>query len=233
VIRHDLRKRLPFPDAGFDAVYSSHVLEHLAPEHGEALIGEMHRVLAPGGVVRVVVPDLEGICREYLTRLEAALEDGGEAELSRYRWIVLELLDQMVRERPGGHMLATLQDRAFDPEYVRMRCGEEFAPLLSPGSSRGGAPSFGLAARARAALGRLRSAIDRRSARRTGELHRWMYDRLSLRLLLESAGFVDVARRGFDESAIRGWERYRLDAAADGSGPRKPDSLFVEASRPA
>lgn len=43
---------LPFPDAGFDVVLSSAVL-HFAdsPEHFRAMVGEMWRVLAPGGVL--------------------------------------------------------------------------------------------------------------------------------------------------------------------------------------
>jgi SAM-dependent methyltransferase len=63
---HDIRKPLPFPDCSADAVYASHVLEHLYREQGQQLIRESFRVLAPGGIVRIVVPDLNTIIREYL-----------------------------------------------------------------------------------------------------------------------------------------------------------------------
>ena len=63
---HDIRKPLPFPDCSADAVYASHVLEHLYREQGQQLIRESFRVLAPGGIVRIVVPDLNNIVREYL-----------------------------------------------------------------------------------------------------------------------------------------------------------------------
>jgi predicted SAM-dependent methyltransferase len=63
---HDVRKPLPFPAGSADAVYASHVLEHLYREQGQQLIRESFRVLAPGGVVRIVVPDLSTIVREYL-----------------------------------------------------------------------------------------------------------------------------------------------------------------------
>jgi SAM-dependent methyltransferase len=63
---HDIRKPLPFADASADAVYASHVLEHLYREQGHQLIRESLRVLIPGGVVRIVVPDLHTIVREYL-----------------------------------------------------------------------------------------------------------------------------------------------------------------------
>ncbi|MGB2591794.1 MAG: methyltransferase domain-containing protein [Candidatus Acidiferrum sp.] len=62
---HDIRKPLPFPDGSANAVFASHVLEHLYIEEGRDLIRESFRVLAKGGVLRVVVPDLNAILREY------------------------------------------------------------------------------------------------------------------------------------------------------------------------
>lgn len=63
---HDIRKPLPFQDGSADAVYASHVLEHLYPEQGQQLVREAFRVLASGGIVRIIVPDLHAIVREYL-----------------------------------------------------------------------------------------------------------------------------------------------------------------------
>lgn len=61
----DLTKPLPFRDRSVAAFFSSHVLEHLFLDEVEALIGEMHRCLAPAGVCRVVVPDLEKAMATY------------------------------------------------------------------------------------------------------------------------------------------------------------------------
>ena len=47
-------KTIPFPDASFDLVFSSHVLEHLTDE--PRLYSEMARVLRPGGTAIHVVP---------------------------------------------------------------------------------------------------------------------------------------------------------------------------------
>ena len=66
VIRCDLRRRLPFPDASFSAVYCSHTLEHLYHDEGVRLLGECLRVLCPAGVCRFVVPDLRSEARRYL-----------------------------------------------------------------------------------------------------------------------------------------------------------------------
>ena len=56
---YNLDRGLPLADGVADFVYSSHVLEHFYPDAAEHLIGEMFRVLKPGGVVRICVPDLE------------------------------------------------------------------------------------------------------------------------------------------------------------------------------
>lgn len=62
----NLRKPLPFADGSFDAVYSSHTVEHLARSEAVALLKEVRRVLRPGGVCRTLVPDLESLVHEYM-----------------------------------------------------------------------------------------------------------------------------------------------------------------------
>ena len=48
--------------------------------------------------------------------------------------------------------------------------------------------------------------------RRSGEMHRWMYDRFSLGRLFADAGFVDVATFDAPEtSRIEGWAAFHLD----------------------
>lgn len=63
---HDIRKPLPFSDGSVAATYASHVLEHLYREDARRLVEESFRILAGGGVFRVVVPDLEAIVHEYM-----------------------------------------------------------------------------------------------------------------------------------------------------------------------
>ncbi|MFZ6849237.1 class I SAM-dependent methyltransferase [Undibacterium sp. RuRC25W] len=45
---------IPFPDASFDAVLCTEVLEHV--QHYQTLVDEIHRVLKPGGHLIVTVP---------------------------------------------------------------------------------------------------------------------------------------------------------------------------------
>jgi SAM-dependent methyltransferase len=55
---HDLRRPLPYADGAFEGAYSEHTLEHMYPPEALALLREVARVLKPGGVFRVSVPDL-------------------------------------------------------------------------------------------------------------------------------------------------------------------------------
>ncbi len=85
----DLTRRFPFPDASIEAVLASHVLEHLTVDEGRSCIAEIHRVLAPGGVVRVAVPDLDAEIAGYDPRDPDAFLDGllqgRERSTSRHR----------------------------------------------------------------------------------------------------------------------------------------------------
>ena len=71
VRRHDVKKGLPFADQSVSCIYSSHTFEHFSWAESLAVAKECFRVLRPGGVLRVVVPDLQLIAREYLRDSDA------------------------------------------------------------------------------------------------------------------------------------------------------------------
>jgi predicted SAM-dependent methyltransferase len=58
VLPLDLTQTFPFPDGTFDYVFSEHVIEHLSYAHGQLMLRQCHRVLKPGGRLRVSTPDL-------------------------------------------------------------------------------------------------------------------------------------------------------------------------------
>jgi predicted SAM-dependent methyltransferase len=62
----NLLRPLPFPDASAEAVFHEHVLEHFSFEHGLRLLDECFRLLRPGGVLRVAVPDGGAYARAYV-----------------------------------------------------------------------------------------------------------------------------------------------------------------------
>jgi SAM-dependent methyltransferase len=53
----------PIPDAALDAILCEHLIEHVPAEGGLFLLEEAFRVLKPGGVIRVITPDLAGLAR--------------------------------------------------------------------------------------------------------------------------------------------------------------------------
>ena len=239
VMAHDLRTDLPFADDRFDAVYASHVLEHLDPNAGLRLLRECRRVLRPGGVARIAVPDLETIARTYLQSLDEASRGDAHAE-ERYDWMMLELYDQTVRTASGGRMGACLEQPRSEAQrrFIADRIGTQEHPHVTRGSFArragralknvrvGAAQAFACGLLGAEGAAALREGLFRRG----GEVHQWMYDRFSIARALTVAGFVDVARRAADESGIEGFPRYGLETI-DGR-PRKPDSLYMEGRKP-
>ena len=62
----DITRRFIFEDNSVDYIYSSHLLEHLTWNEAKFTLSECLLVLKPGGVVRIIVPDLLTIVKGYL-----------------------------------------------------------------------------------------------------------------------------------------------------------------------
>lgn len=248
VLSVDINSGLPFENACASACYSSHVLEHLDKKAAVDLLAECFRVLKSGGVLRLVVPDLEVITREYLRILNDVVGDESE-RAQDYDWIMLELYDQVARNNPGGGMVEYLSNL---PEgrraYVRSRVGAEADRIWATSSAA--SKKYPLVQRIMELCKyqkrfRLKlanclvcliagksasSSFKRGLFRDSGEIHQWMYDRYSLKRLLAQAGFVDIKTCTSSESSISEFSKYVLDEK-DGV-IRKPDSLFIEAIKP-
>lgn len=101
VIQWNLRKGIPFADNTFDVLYHSHFLEHLERTAAAKFLQECHRALKVGGILRVVVPDLQVLMLAYLESLKAA-ESGNPEGLRNHQRAINELFDQMVRTEVTG-----------------------------------------------------------------------------------------------------------------------------------
>lgn len=185
LMAHDLSKGLPFESESVDAVYHSHVLEHLDRLVARGFLSEMRRVLKPGGLCRIVVPDLEPLCRAYLTHIDQCVQD--PLQIPHHEEFVAELLEQSVRREAAATMGRTGVRR--------------FAEQVLLGD-----------------------------ARRRGETHQWMYDRISLPYILGQAGFRHITVETWGSSRIPGWQEIGLDRNNSG-GEYKPGSLYVEAQK--
>jgi SAM-dependent methyltransferase len=100
IVVHDISKGIPFLDESIDVVYHSHMLEHLDREVASAFMQEVLRVLKPGGIQRIVVPDLERLCREYLLSVE--LSENDSTQRARHDGTVEAMLEQSVRREANG-----------------------------------------------------------------------------------------------------------------------------------
>lgn len=250
VISCNLLEGVPLDDDSCDAVFNSALLEHFRPEDAGKFVRECHRILRPGGILRIGVPDLENLARLYLHQLERAVA-GQRGAHDDYTWMVLELLDQLVREKSGGRM-AEFIGTAPNPNYIAARIGDEYSELVSS-MQLAEIPAWarfqrlpvsvrvhkirrlllGIPGRFRRfAAGLVLSSADRAALqvgrfRQSGEVHQWLYDRYSLAQLLSSCGFHDISVRSPGQSAISGWADFGLDQKRTGE-PLKPDLLYME-----
>ena len=62
----DIRKGLLLPERSCKGIYASHVLEHMTLQDARTALKNTLAMLKPGGLFRVVVPDLEILARRYL-----------------------------------------------------------------------------------------------------------------------------------------------------------------------
>jgi len=266
VLACNLVDPLPFADASADVVYASHVLEHFNRDAALRFLKECRRVLRPGGVLRLSVPDLCWLVDRYRAAFDAARDAMSEDKaaddadvLAHHEYAVINLVDQLCRHVPGGEMLRFWKRSPMPAaEFVMATNGVEavrslIALQLQDVAKDGGGAALRKAEHADAParpsfLRRLMYALapgvcplpvsaqpDAENARlgrfrASGEPHLWMYDEVSLGLLLRQAGFADATRRTATESAIPGFSSYALDTCNDGS-TYKPESLFVEAVR--
>ena len=94
----DIVKGLPVAPQSCKGVYASHVLEHLSLEDFRIALRNTREILEPGGVFRLVVPDLEVIAKDYV----ASSEPG-----AALRFMQDTLLGESTRERGAAALMKT------------------------------------------------------------------------------------------------------------------------------
>jgi len=224
---HNVLKGLPFPDNSYDGVYCSHFLEHISINDVARMLGEMRRVLKSGGILRVVVPDLEYQSKLYLDCLAKVREAGGVVNEEHYDWAVIALIDQMTRDTFGGKLAAFMtRPDLRDKEFLRTTlAGHDIDEAQASGARQQGT----LMTLVKAVVpSSWRAYRKRRAYRRSGEAHKWMWDEFSMSRSLREAKFSQIERQTATKSHIAGFEGFHLDTDEHGS-VRKPNSLFMEA----
>ena len=187
IMAHDLSRGIPFPDNSVDVIFHSNMLEHLDREVAPEFLAEAFRVLKPGGIHRIVVPDFEQDCAKYLAHIAACDADPQAQAQTQHDDYIARVLEQSVRREAAG----TNRQPPLRRKIENMLLGD---------------------------------------ARRRGETHQWMYDRISLATTLKRLGYQDALLASYNTSRIASWPHYGLDTNPDGS-EYAPGSLYMEASK--
>lgn len=156
----NLLRRFPWDEQSIEAIYLGEILEHFTQEQGEGVLRECYRVLRPGGMLRIRVPDHAKFWNNYVEEYERTRQQPREKwSLAHTRWTEMYFRDLCIR-RP-------------------------------------------------------------RAWQSMGHYHKWMYDEISLILLLEKVGFHNVERRAMHQSEIPKIDEVEVR-----------DDLIVEGARP-
>lgn len=85
---------LELPDNSVDEIRASHIFEHIGHHFSEKVLTQWVRVLKPGGLLKLAVPDLEIIASKYLSGEPGQYQgwlcggqmDASDVHLSQYDW---------------------------------------------------------------------------------------------------------------------------------------------------
>ena len=227
----NIMQGLPYADNSFDVVYHSNVLEHLPWQKGKEMIAECYRVLKPGGILRINIPDLEKICREYLLNMEKA-SAGDVMAAHNYDWMLIEMLDQVSRNKSGGEMAEYLsQTQLPNPEFLKQRLGsyiDEWRKKMNePKNKKSFIEKIKYVLRHPDRLKKIwyaivlsKKEIDYLNIGRFrvgGEVHYQMYDRYSTERLMKKTGFSKIEFKSPVTSNIENWASFNLDSPDDGA----------------
>lgn len=58
--------KLKFAENSVDVIYTSHVLEHITRDEVMSFVKQAHLILKPGGVLRIVLPDMNILINDYI-----------------------------------------------------------------------------------------------------------------------------------------------------------------------
>lgn len=115
----DFRFPLGIADETFEGIFSEHTLEHLTYEECRRVLIECHRILKPGGVIRIVVPDVSIFIQNYV--------DGNKEWFAK--WERLMFTESHDEEREKRQLTAPLEAISFVTQEYGHRSSWDFMTL--------------------------------------------------------------------------------------------------------
>jgi predicted SAM-dependent methyltransferase len=218
-------------------IYTSHFLEHIPVRIAEDVLRNCFEILGKKGLIRIVVPDLENICREYVKQIEK-----GDFEKSRF--LTIELLDQLVRQTSGGLLLEQYGLASHNEElrrYISRRNGHEFRFVKERTKTKSRTkrllrnPTLMMLHAKKLYINSILSFLPKNyrlqeiSRAPFGERHHWVYDFAFLKNQLEKVGFTSVTRVSAQFSNRSDFPCFPLDIDEIGRIRKGEESMFIEA----
>ena len=112
----DASSHYPFSNDSFHYIYAEHLIEHLSWEDGLKMLKEAHRVLAPGGKLRIITPNLTQSIYALNHQSSPEVQKFVEANLRLFKWPetpvgAAYVFNKTMRE--WGHLFI------YDPQTLR------------------------------------------------------------------------------------------------------------------
>jgi len=163
---------------------------------------------------------------------------------TKYRWIIVELLDQFVRVDKGGEMgrIFSQVRESGDThlaDYISHRVGDQLIASdfeqskskrkITIDKVKNRVLYFYLRLVAKLVPKAIRGLVFSGSS--IGEKHQWAYDRYSLPLLLGELGFNNIKIKSFKDSDIENFNDFFLDVRRDGTQYKGVSSIYIEARK--
>lgn len=102
----------------YDSIWCCHALEHLTPMDVMKALAEFHRVLRPGGIAMIIVPDLENVKPTFDVVYESA---GGPVTGHDMYYGHLSSLGNPWMQHRTGFVSSTLQGALMQAGFSKVR----------------------------------------------------------------------------------------------------------------
>ena len=232
---------LPYKDNTFDVVYSSHFIEHIPIDSVNLFLKDVYRIMKPGGLLRIVTPDLEFLNNEYKKNLDLKF-------FNKANFITTLILDQCVRTVAGGKLKLDMDSfhNSNDKEmieYAKLLIGPDAFKYIELDDANllkkiyikiKKDPKFLLNVISMIRIKFFLFFLPKSyksvnvSTASIGEKHMWLYDFNSLSDFLNNSSFNNIKKADFDDSSYYKYIFSELDIK-DGLPRKGIHQLFVEA----
>ena len=210
---------LPFLDESFDIIYVRDILERISESRSKNFLIDCLRTLNPGGVIRIAIKDLEGLCKNYLNEAEKLKNSDSSDEL-RLNFAKIELLDNLTLEGKAGKIEKFVKEN-FDKEkqYIIDRIGKDSANNIKNSNTQIAYAN--------------ETALPAINSDEIISLNKYcnLFDFYGLKKILKDVGFKEITKKAYNESFSEDYLNYNIDSDDEGK-IKHPDEIFIEARKP-